>query len=63
MILETLRLYLTERTCHQLANFHVFFWDRSDFGPGNGTVINYVEVVLKIYTDNGAAVNKNILYT
>ena len=30
---------------------------------GNGTVINHVEVVLKIYTDNGTAVNKDIWYT
>ena len=33
------------------------------FWPGNGKVINYVEVVLKMYTDNGAALNKDILYT
>ena len=30
---------------------------------GNGKVINYLEVVLKIYTDNRAAVIKDILYT
>ena len=33
------------------------------FWSGNGTVINYVEVVLKIYTDNATPVNKDILYT
>ena len=32
------------------------------FWPSKGTVINYMEVVLKI-TDNGAAVKKDILYT
>ena len=40
-----------------ISKFPCVFWS------GDLTVINYVEVVLKIYTDNAAAANKDILYT
>ena len=44
-----------------IRNLHVVF-GTDQILIRNGTVINYVEVVLKI-TDNGAAVKKDILYT
>ena len=46
-----------------ISKFSCVFLGPIRFWPGNGKVINHVEVVLKIYTDNGAVVNKDILYT
>ena len=40
----------------------MWFFGTDQFWSGNGTVIDYMEVVLKI-TDNGAAVEKDILHT
>ena len=45
-----------------IRNFHVFFLGPIRFWSGNDTVINYVEVVLKI-TDNGAAGEKRTYCT
>ena len=46
-----------------ISKFSCVFWEPIRVWSGYGTVINYVEVILKIYTDNGAAVIKDILYT
>ena len=46
-----------------ISKFSCVFLEPIRVWSGNGTEINHVEVVLKIYTDNGAAVIKDILYT
>ena len=45
-----------------ISKFSCVFLGPIRYWSGNGKVINHVEVVLKKYTDNGAAVNKDIFY-
>ena len=61
--LETLKPTGAEKTCRNYNwKFSCGFLGPIRFWSVNGMVINYLEVVLKV-TDNGAAVEKDILNT
>ena len=62
MILETLKLDVTEKTCNKLANFHVFFGtDQILIRQRYGFKLR--EISLENYRGDGAVVNEDIFYT
>ena len=63
MILETLKLDITEKAFRQLANFHGFFFGTDQILVRQRYSYKLRGSSLENYTVNGVAVKKDILYT